>query len=155
MCDSVGSIMGFIVDWLLWSRSTLVWKGLPSLVNNDAYFVFWITGAPRENGRLRNFKAFFCPFSVFLSFGKSYFLPQVLGKDTAVSLDWSGEGLHRTILMLRFLMLVVFFLVVTMFLTPMLISLLWLNIGWCLRGLGVKVRGLCKLVLAQFGLLLA
>ena len=29
------------VGWLLWMRSTLVWKGLPSLLNNDTYFVFW------------------------------------------------------------------------------------------------------------------
>ena len=47
--------LDYFVDWLLWMRSMLVWKGLPSLPNNDAYFVFWITGAPRENGRLRDF----------------------------------------------------------------------------------------------------
>ena len=31
-------------------------------------------------------------FSSFLSFGESYLLLQVLVKDTAVSLDWSGEA---------------------------------------------------------------
>ena len=51
--------VGFIVDSSLWMRSTLVWKELPSLLNNDAYFVFWTTGAPRVNGRLRNYKTFF------------------------------------------------------------------------------------------------
>ena len=27
--------LGVIVDWSLWMRSTLVWKGLPCLLNND------------------------------------------------------------------------------------------------------------------------
>ena len=40
--------------WLLWLRGTLVRIGLPSLLNSDAYFVFWITGAPWVNGRLTN-----------------------------------------------------------------------------------------------------
>ena len=31
-------------DRLFWMRSTLVRIGLPSLLNSDAYFVFWITG---------------------------------------------------------------------------------------------------------------
>ena len=38
--------LDYFVGWLFWMRSTLVRKGLPSLLNNDAYFVFWITGAP-------------------------------------------------------------------------------------------------------------
>ena len=49
--------LGVIVDWILWMRSTLVWKRLPSLRNNDAYFVFWINGAP--------YKTLFSPFLFF------------------------------------------------------------------------------------------
>ena len=37
-------------------------------------------------------RLYFPSFSFFLSFGKSHLLLQVLGKDTAVSLDWSGEA---------------------------------------------------------------
>ena len=59
--------LDYFVRWLLWMRSTLVRKGLPSLLNNDAYFAFWITGAPRVNGRLRDKKTFFRPFLFFLS----------------------------------------------------------------------------------------
>ena len=36
--------LGF--SWAFLMRSTSVWIGLPSLLNSDAYFVFWITGAP-------------------------------------------------------------------------------------------------------------
>ena len=36
--NSDGFIWNF-VDWLLWMRSTLVWKGLRSLPNNDTNFV--------------------------------------------------------------------------------------------------------------------
>ena len=50
-------------------------------------------------------------------------------------------------------MLVVFLLMVIMFLTLMLISLLWLSIVWCLQGLGVRARGFCRQVFAQFVLL--
>ena len=41
------------VGSLFWMRSTLVWKGLPTLLNYDTYFVFWPNGAPRENGSIR------------------------------------------------------------------------------------------------------
>ena len=51
--------------WLFWMRGTLVWNRLPSLLNNDTYFVFWPEGAPRENGRLRNCKTLFLPFLSF------------------------------------------------------------------------------------------
>ena len=46
-------------------RSSFVWKGLPSLLNNDTYFVFWREGAPRGSGRLRNCKTLFPPFLSF------------------------------------------------------------------------------------------
>ena len=55
------------INWSLWMRSTLVWIGLPSLLNSDAYFVFKITGAPWGNGRLKNHKTLFHPF-LFLVF---------------------------------------------------------------------------------------
>ena len=79
------------IDWLFWVRSTLVRIGLPSLLNNDAYFVFWITEAPWKKDRLTDSKTLFLPFFVFWSFGKSYLFLQILGQDTLVSLDWSGE----------------------------------------------------------------
>ena len=40
--------LGNFVCWLFWTRSTSVWK--------SAYFVFWRTGAPRENGRPRDYE---------------------------------------------------------------------------------------------------
>ena len=49
----------------LWMRSTLVWIGLPSLLNSDAYFVFWITGASWVNGMRKNQKTLFSPFLFF------------------------------------------------------------------------------------------
>ena len=52
-------------DWLLWMRSTLVQKRPPSLLNNDAYFVFWTTGAPWGNGRRTYYKTLFLPFLFF------------------------------------------------------------------------------------------
>ena len=61
--NSVGYILG--INWLFWMRSTLVRIGLPSLLNNDAYFVFWITGAPCGNGRIMNSKTLFLPFLFF------------------------------------------------------------------------------------------
>ena len=43
--NSLGFICGFsLVGWLLWMRTTLVWKGLPSLLNKNTYFVFWPEG---------------------------------------------------------------------------------------------------------------
>ena len=60
--------LDYFVDWLLWMRNTSVWKGLPSLRNNDAYFVFWIAGALQGNGRLRDYKTLFLPFLFFLVF---------------------------------------------------------------------------------------
>ena len=57
--NSVGFIWAIL---LIWMRSMFVWKGLPSLLNNDAYFVFWITWAPRVNARLRDYKTLFPPF---------------------------------------------------------------------------------------------
>ena len=59
-------------DWLFWMRSTLVRIGLPSLLNSDAYFVFWITGAPWGDDRLTDRKTLFPPFLFFWSFGESY-----------------------------------------------------------------------------------
>ena len=52
-------------DWLLWMRSTLVQERPPSLLNNDAYFVFWTTGAPWGNGRQKYYKTLFPPFLLF------------------------------------------------------------------------------------------
>ena len=53
------------IDWLFWMRSTLVRIGLPSLLNDDAYFVFWITGAPWGDDRLTDSKTLFPPFLFF------------------------------------------------------------------------------------------
>ena len=66
--NSEGKQLGWLdseTSWSFWIRSTSVWIGLPSLLNNDAYFVFWITGAPWGNGRLMNCKTFFHPLLFF------------------------------------------------------------------------------------------
>ena len=48
--------------WLFWLRGTLVRIGLPSLLNSDAYFVFWITGTL---GRADKLQDLISPLSVF------------------------------------------------------------------------------------------
>ena len=63
VCYSVG--FPWRIIGLFWMRSTLVRIGLPSLLNSDAYFVVWITGAPWEHGRRTNCKTLFHPFLFF------------------------------------------------------------------------------------------
>ena len=155
--NSVGFYLDYFVDGLLWMCSMLVWKGLPSLLNNDAYFVFWIARAPRDNGRLIDKKTFF-PDPVFWSFGKSYLFLWVLPKDTTVSLDWSGRHPGPPSNNLDVEVFNVggflthgdhvlnadadFIAVVEHRLVPA-------------RARSVRARGFCRQVLAQFGLLLA
>ena len=70
-------LVGAVLDRTLGVSNSVgsIWESIGYSGNGDAYFVFWLNGAPRENGRPKDYKTLFHLFFFFvflLFFGKSY-----------------------------------------------------------------------------------